>query len=114
MEEWWRERLVKRTQRAFPAYVEPHCVLCLQDSLLIVLLQYGTTLALPQFMQKHAEPIRTNYMFKHTVFMTGHCMQRPAASTPALRLGCDMLAVAQRRLSFFFSFCTAAAAEVCN
>lgn len=27
-------------------------------------------------------------------------MQGPAASTPALRLGCDMLAVAQRRQPF--------------
>lgn len=39
-------------------------------------------------------------MFKHAVFMSGHCMHRPAVSTQALCLGCDMLAVAQWRQSF--------------
>lgn len=72
----------------------------LQFSLHIVSLQCGSTMALSRSVQKHAEPIRADCMFKHTVFMSGHCMHSPAASTSALRLGCDMLAVAQRRQSF--------------
>lgn len=59
----------------------------LQFSLHIVLLQYGSTVALSQCVQKHAEAIRTGYMLKHTIFMSGYCMQRPAASTLAFAFG---------------------------
>lgn len=57
-------------------------------------------MALAGLMWKHAEAIRMGCMHEHAVFMSGHCTRRPAVSTPALSLGCDMLAAAQQRHSF--------------
>ncbi len=101
MAEYGHEHLVKHTERAFPACMEPQCVLCLERCSFLCAL-YGYSMEAPwlspSLCRGTLSPSGPPACL--STLLSGHCMQRPAASTPAPRLGCDTLAVAQRRQSF--------------